>query len=353
MRHAATRQSRASTRTPGRVSGKPTARATRSGESRTGDIRSRILKAAMRSFAGKGFDGASLQEIAQAVGIRKASLLYHFSSKEELHRSVLGELLSRWNEALPRLLRAASREDRFDAILEETVAFFLADADRARLLLREVLDRPRHMRRLLVTHASQWMGIVADTIRKAQRVGHIRSDVDPEAYVLQVIHLVVGSVSTWSATGVLLGARADRPPARLVRELIRVARSSLLREGTGEPTPKAQSTTAESEPNATAGPQTAVESQTAAESESSIGAEPAGDASEGTTGDTSTTTDQSSKTGAPDSQETQGEADTSVDSRAATTGPTFPDSTASAPTETDSTHSPESGITKTTAESSS
>lgn len=200
----------------------------RGGDTRAGDVRSRILEAATRLFAGRGMDGVSLQEIAEAVGIRKASLLYHFPTKEELHRSVLGELLSRWNEALPRLLRAAAGDDRFDAILDETVAFFLADPDRARLLLREVLDRPRDMRRLLVTHASSWMGLIADSIRKAQSAGAVRPDVDPEAWVLQVIHLVVGSVSTWSATGVLMGARADRPPARVIRELVRVARTSLM-----------------------------------------------------------------------------------------------------------------------------
>lgn len=200
----------------------------RVGETRVSDVRTRILDAATRLFAGRGVDGVSLQEIAEAVGIRKASLLYHFPTKEELHRSVLGELLSRWNETLPRLLRAAAGDDRIDAILDETMAFFLADPDRARLLLREVLDRPREMRRLLVTHASSWMKLIADSIRKAQSPGAIRADVDPEAWVLQVIHLVVGSVSTWSATGVLLGARADRPPARLVRELVRMARTSLM-----------------------------------------------------------------------------------------------------------------------------
>ena len=44
----------------------------------------RIVDAAIAHFAVRGYDGASLTEIAEAVGIRKASLYAHFSSKDSL-----------------------------------------------------------------------------------------------------------------------------------------------------------------------------------------------------------------------------------------------------------------------------
>ncbi|MGZ3428447.1 MAG: TetR/AcrR family transcriptional regulator, partial [Polyangia bacterium] len=97
------------------------------------DVRTKILEEATRLFAAQGVDGTAIQEIADAVGVAKPSLLYHFPSKEALHRSVLEHLLSRWNEIVPRLLRAVAREDRFDAILDATIEFFAADPDRARL----------------------------------------------------------------------------------------------------------------------------------------------------------------------------------------------------------------------------
>jgi AcrR family transcriptional regulator len=46
--------------------------------------RERILDAALDLFTDQGFDGASLREIAQRVGVTKAALYYHFSSKEEM-----------------------------------------------------------------------------------------------------------------------------------------------------------------------------------------------------------------------------------------------------------------------------
>jgi AcrR family transcriptional regulator len=196
------------------------------------DVRDRILEEATRQFAAKGVDGTALADISDAVGVRKPSLLYHFPSKEALHASVLEHLLSRFGETVPRLLRAAAREDRFDAILDETISFFAADHNRARLLLREALDRPEKMRELLRSHASAWLNLLADSIRKAQAEGSMRDDVDAESWVLQVILLVTGSFAIGPVIQVLLpptrGRASQRPDPRLLRELKRTARASLF-----------------------------------------------------------------------------------------------------------------------------
>lgn len=192
------------------------------------DIRTQILDAATRLFAAQGVGATSLSAIADTVGIRKASLLYHFPSKDALHQSVLDRLLSHWNETLPRLLEAAAGEDRFDALLDETVRFFVADPDRARLLLREALDRPAAMRTRLREAVRPWMDVIAASIAKGQEHGELRADADPEAYLLQVIHLVVGGIATAQTLGVLLHAEGEEPDIeRLTRELTRVAKTSL------------------------------------------------------------------------------------------------------------------------------
>ena len=197
------------------------------------DVRTDILHTATRLFAAHGFDGTSLQTICDAVGVRKASLLYHFGTKEELRQSVLADVLDRWNEVLPRLLLAASAgERRFSAVIHETVGFFATDPDRARLLVREILDRPDDMKHRLETYVAPWVEVVADLIRKGQHHGEIHDDVDPEAYVLQVINLVVSGVAmAASLAGALLPSEgpAGAPLERHNRELIRIARTSLFR----------------------------------------------------------------------------------------------------------------------------
>lgn len=196
------------------------------------DVRAHILETATQLFAAKGFDGTSLKDISDVVGIRKPSLLYHFPSKNDLRLAVLEGLLERWNDVLPKLLMAAAGgEDRFEKIVRETIGFFDEDPDRARLLLREILDRPDDMRQRLETHVAPWVQVVADYIRKGQRSGELHGDVDPEAYILQVINLVVSGIAAASCLdGGLLPPKSPLgdPAARHARELMRIARVSLF-----------------------------------------------------------------------------------------------------------------------------
>ncbi len=186
-------------------------------------------------FANRGFDGTSLQDIAEVVGMRKASLLYHFESKDILRLAVLDHLLARWNEGLPRLLIATARTGtpRFSSVIRELIAFFVSDPDRARLLLRESLDRPEDMRRRLESYVAPWVGVVADYIREGQKSGDIYEEVDPEAYVIQVVNMVVSGMATAASLDhALLPARhkGGNPDERHERELIRIARAALFRE---------------------------------------------------------------------------------------------------------------------------
>ena len=195
------------------------------------DIRDQILAVATRQFAKNGFDGTTLQTISDEVGIRKPSLLYHFPSKDALRVAVHQKMLDHWNEALPRLLQAAtSGEGQFDAVVAELVGFFTKDPDRARLIVREVLDRPTEVSTIINSHVRPWVDIVCNYIKKGQERGAIYADVDPEAYVVQVINLVVASVATHACIGELVPeAQRGKVHRRHIDELVRVAKASLFK----------------------------------------------------------------------------------------------------------------------------
>ncbi len=198
------------------------------------EIRERILQEATRLMAAHGFDGTSLQAVADAVGVKKPSVLYHYPSKEELRRAVLEGVLARWGEVLPRLLMASAQTGlaKFDAVTTELVAFFAADPDRARLLLRELLDRPEGIAAAESQLVRPWVQVVATYVRKGQEAGQIRPEVDPEAYVLHVAGMALSALAVGGALGTTMGGRRRGGVARrMVPELVRMARTSLFTDG--------------------------------------------------------------------------------------------------------------------------
>jgi TetR/AcrR family transcriptional regulator len=207
------------------------------------DNPARILDTATRMFARRGFDGTSLQVIAAEVGISKPSLLYHYPSKDELRRAVLDNLFEHFREVLPGLLEAVtSGRQRFDALTGELLGFFRADADRARLVLREALDRPDDLRRRLGESLRPWVLLIGEYVRQGQAAGRIHGDVEPEAYVVQVVLLVVSAVASYPALvgswspaardgareGARDGAREEPAEDRYYGELTRLARAALF-----------------------------------------------------------------------------------------------------------------------------
>ena len=72
------------------------------------DSAQRVLDVALALFSEHGFDGTSLQQIADRLGVTKAAVYYHFRSKDDLLAALVGpafdELddLLRGVEALPR-----------------------------------------------------------------------------------------------------------------------------------------------------------------------------------------------------------------------------------------------------------
>lgn len=71
-----------------------------------GDMRQRILDEATRLFVAQSYHGISMREIAEAVGVSKAGLYYHFRDKEELFLAILTSCLDRLEQGIAQMVPA-------------------------------------------------------------------------------------------------------------------------------------------------------------------------------------------------------------------------------------------------------
>jgi TetR/AcrR family transcriptional regulator len=199
-----------------------------------GNVRARILSVATQLFATRGFDGTSLQEVADRVGVRKPSVLHHFSSKEALRAAVTRQVLEHWSQAIPSALRAAGTGPaRFEALSREIVNFLTEHPARARLLLREALDHAEEYRRFFASDILPLLALISDSVLEGQRRGVYRPEVDPEMYLVNLVQCAIVSVAIGNTPSGPAGGGPRAKLDRATRELVRMARDSLLRPEAG------------------------------------------------------------------------------------------------------------------------
>lgn len=101
--------------------------------------RSRLLSAAARDFARKGFYGTGLRGVAERAGTSLGSVRYHFGGKAELYLAVLQDRLG----SLRAVVAASPRgQDALARTLFALIHALVADPDAGRLFLRAALDYP-------------------------------------------------------------------------------------------------------------------------------------------------------------------------------------------------------------------
>ncbi|MGU3493275.1 TetR/AcrR family transcriptional regulator [Xanthobacteraceae bacterium A53D] len=106
----------------------------------------RIVVAAIDHFAERGYDASSLTEIAEAVGIRKASLYAHFSSKDALFMAAFGDVMAAERACVAEAFAAENGSGLPGLAYGRSLITRFAESAHLRLLLRTGYMPPAALR---------------------------------------------------------------------------------------------------------------------------------------------------------------------------------------------------------------
>lgn len=161
--------------------------------------RQMLLECAFEEILRSGFRGASLDAILESSGVTKGALYHHFGSKTALGYAVVDEVVRPWVEDAWRPVLDA--DDVVDAALKLCDELQRQRTEQAleygcpfNNLINEMSPIDEGFRTRLQHILVDWHQGIIEGIRRGQRNGSVRDDLDPEAAAAFVISSVEGAV---------------------------------------------------------------------------------------------------------------------------------------------------------------
>ena len=155
------------------------------------DLRQQILFTAKNLFIQQGYHGLSMRQIAEALGVSKAALYYHFRDKEELFLAILDSYL-----------------DEIEAELQRIQLEQVGARQRIRAMVEMILLQPAEQR-AVIRLSSQEMAQLSQPARQAFDRAYHRKFIDRIRAILQEgmqsgeLRPVNPTLAAWALLGML------------------------------------------------------------------------------------------------------------------------------------------------------
>jgi AcrR family transcriptional regulator len=172
--------------------------------------RERIRKAALELFREKGFDGATLREIAKRAGMGASSIYRHVQSKEEL---LIDELEAIQEEAWRRFRedddRSRPTRQRVHHFLQAQHDLLAADPDLTMIALRAATKPEARVARKSLVLNDRTIGLLAEILQMGRKKQDLVKDLDILAAASALFHITQGARIPW-ANGLVKASACQR-----------------------------------------------------------------------------------------------------------------------------------------------
>lgn len=176
---------------------------------RANDTRRAILRAAEDAFAERGYAGTRMEDVAERVGIRRASVVYHFADKQQLYVALLDDLFGGLLEGYRAALAGPGPlQERLLRCIDVWVDRVESRPGLLRISLWEMARASPAEAVPLTSRVQPIVALLADAVREGQAQG-LFHPVDP----VGVIMSVAGTTAFLGLRTNLLGQAVAGAPA--------------------------------------------------------------------------------------------------------------------------------------------
>ena len=149
--------------------------------SRSTDKRERILAAAVKVFAAKGFYCARVSDVAREAGVADGTIYLYFESKEDLLRGLYEENMTKINEGVKEIVDGDEHVVlKVSKFFEAWANFALDDPELAEVLTVEIRESGKYMNEFAAPLFGEFLRGLVSLINEGQSRGEFRSDVTPK-----------------------------------------------------------------------------------------------------------------------------------------------------------------------------
>jgi len=141
-------------------------------KARTRDKRERILAAAVKVFAAKGFYCARVSEVAREAGVADGTIYLYFSSKEEILRGLFEENMRRLIDGLTsEIAKVSSYTDKMTRLVDSYCEFVHKEPQLTEVLTVELRESGKFMNEFAAPLFGEYLRVIVDILVAGQKTG--------------------------------------------------------------------------------------------------------------------------------------------------------------------------------------
>jgi AcrR family transcriptional regulator len=177
--------------------------------------RSELTREAARLFAQKGYHGTSIGDIADALGIQKASLYAHIASKEDLLYETMRDGADAFHAALDAIPEDLPAVEKIRLALRGHLRVVAEQLDVATVFVQEWRYLEGERREEIVAERRRYEERIRELFREGRERSELRADLDEGAAALLLL-----SAANWAYTWLRPGGDTDELADRFFALLV-------------------------------------------------------------------------------------------------------------------------------------